>query len=525
MTDCLHPRFIQTSSGVRKVPCGKCESCLNKKGIRNACYIDLEHLSCGYAMFGTLTYANFFLPIVRVDYDEETATYFCNPYNRRIIEDTGGCSLCSFKSSEFNGYDDSVWDTISSRTKLPRCFVPVIYVRDYQLYQKRFKQYLIRNLNILPEHVEKIRYYYCGEYGTKHYRPHFHFLLFISSDIERFITPECLREAVCASWSYGRIDFQRSKGKTSSYVAEYLNGNSSLTSFHRLHEFRQRSRHSNHFSETYFPSEPSEIIEYVRGCSNVSYYTSGGKLKHVVSPSSIERTKFPKCLRYCLLLSQQRMSSYLSYEYALGEFTPKYLSPLAVARLILERGFDSPTFRILFDIYGYSIMNESTLYGVFYCSQRFLNACKSYSYTYDEYLLLIEKYYDCKEQILLNMQYTNQEIFVNEYVVKLNCPENIYFLSNFYDNFVFGDFPGDFDHGYKLDSLERRFLYNLSYGLNLVDEIRSSDIHFSKNPQYKESIRDSVQLYLDKVKHKEDVFNNNVDYIDDKFNLKYYLYG
>lgn len=525
MSQCLHPRYVQTPSGLRKVPCGKCSACLNKKGIRNACYIDVEHLSSGYAMFGTLTYCNYFLPIVRVDYDERTATYFCNPYNRRLIEDNYGGSLYSFKSSEFNGHDESVWSQISSRTKLPRKFVPVIYVRDFQLYQKRFKQYLIRNLNILPEHVEKIRYYYCGEYGTKHYRPHFHFILFVPEDIRYVLTPERLREAVCSSWNFGRIDFQRSKGKNSSYLAEYLNGNSTLTAFHRLHEFRQRSRHSNHFAEAYFPSKPSEIVRNVAEGASVSYYVCGGKLKHVLPPSSIEHSKFPKCLHYSMLLPQQRLSAYLSYEYALGELCPRWYPPLAAAREILNRGFNSPTFRILFGIYGYSIMNESTLYGLFYCSQRFLKVCKIYDYSIYDYLSLIERYYNCKELTLLFNQYEQQAAFVDEYVINRGVPENIYFLTNFYDNFIFSDSPEDNVHKYKVSSVEYRFLWNLAYGLNLCDDIDSSIIHYKNNPQYKEDAQSSEQLWLDKVKHKHEAQSSSVDFINDKFNSKYYYYG
>lgn len=526
MAQCLHPRYVKTSTGFHKVDCGHCASCLNKKGIRNACYIDLEHQSSSYQIFFTLTYADYFLPIVRVDYSPECEYYFANPYNKRLIEDNLGASLYSWRASEFNGHDDKVWDRISKKTKLPRKFVPVIYIRDAQLFVKRFKNELIRKHFIDKKYVEKIRYYYCGEYGVKHLRPHFHFLLFIPQDIQSVLSPQCLREAVCSSWSFGIVDFQRSKGKNSSYLAEYLNGNNSLTDFHRLKFFRQRSRHSNYFAESYFQATPEGVISAGHSYFAPQYYIHGGKLKSVFPPSSIERRLFPKCLQFRMLLPEQILPTYLSYQYALSEIAPRWLCPERLAKeLIGKFGLKSPTVRFLYNIFGFRALDERTLYGIFLCSQKFLKLCKQFDYQPFEYIDVIRKYYDNKDIALLRSQYEAQEIFVQNFVVRQNKPENIYFLSNFYDNFIFDEDKRDNSSRVYVSSLtERNFLFHLSYGLNMCDIISYDEIHYKRNPQYIEQCQSSLQLYKDKIKHKEDVSSDDIDCINEHFKQQYDLW-
>lgn len=517
MAQCLHPRFIKTFTGFRKVDCGHCASCLNKKGIRNACYIDLEHQSSSLQFFFTLTYADFFLPIVRVDYSLECECYFANPYNKRIIEDTAGSSLYSWRASEFNGHDDKIWEHISRKTKLPKRFVPIIYIRDAQLFMKRLKINLIRDFNISTDYVEQIRYYYCAEYGTKHYRPHFHFLLFIPQSIRSFISPECLREAVCSSWTFGIIDFQRSKGKNSSYLAEYLNCSSCLTHFHCLKFFRQRSRHSNYFAESYFPSIPEGILSNGPDFFSPAAYVHGGKLKQCLPPSSIERRLFPKCLRYSLLLHEQIMSVYLSFEDALAEFSPKWFGPEKLAVQLLKSRH-SLVLNRLYKIYGRQILDERTLYGVLLCSYKFLKLCKKFDYRPSEYIDIIRKFYDNKEIALLRSQYVAQDLFVKKFVRDTNTPENIYFLSNFYDNFIFDEEKRDnSSRKYVSSVIEREFLFNLNYCLNLCDSITYDEIHFRRNPMYIEESQKSLQLFQDKVKHKDDISSDDIDFVHVKF--------
>lgn len=80
---------------------------------------------------------------------------------------------------------------------------------------KFFKLLRIRQerLDDLPKNWEKIKYYACGEYGTRKYRPHYHIILF---NVYSFaLIQEC--------WKYGKIDLQTdAKEGSFAYTAGYI---------------------------------------------------------------------------------------------------------------------------------------------------------------------------------------------------------------------------------------------------------------------------------------------------------------
>lgn len=78
---------------------------------------------------------------------------------------------------------------------------------DLQNYFKR-----LRKLN-----HEKIKYYACGEYGTKGQRPHYHIILFNSTE-----------SSIVAAWclngnSIGHVDVGTVSGASISYTLKYIN--------------------------------------------------------------------------------------------------------------------------------------------------------------------------------------------------------------------------------------------------------------------------------------------------------------
>lgn len=179
----------------------------------------------------------------------------------------------------------------------------------------------------------------------------------------------------------------------------------------------------------------------------------------------------------------------------------------------------------LFSIYGHQILDERSLYGVFLCSYKFLNLCKKFDYRPFEYLDIIRKFYDNKEIALLRSQYEAQAQFVKTYVQDLNKPENIYFLSNYYDNFIFDEDKRDnSSRKYVSSIIERNFLFNLSYGLNMCDIITYDELHYKHNPEFIKDSQESLQLYFDKIKHKEDASSKDVDYINEQFKQQFDLW-
>lgn len=64
----------------------------------------------------------------------------------------------------------------------------------------------------------KYKYYYCGEYGEKVGRPHFHCILFAYTDIKK---PE-IKEKIKACWRLGNVYIDRVSGGSVRYTLDYL---------------------------------------------------------------------------------------------------------------------------------------------------------------------------------------------------------------------------------------------------------------------------------------------------------------
>lgn len=509
MIKCFRPvRLINNGSQIT-VPCGKCPSCLNSKGSYNTSMIDCEEKESFWSFFGTLTYDNDSLPVARVT--EQDGTLYFNPLNERILMDTGGASLFEVPLSDLSILDPC-FDLISRKQKRPRYDIPFIYVRDYQLFYKRFKITLERTYGIDSDTIQAIRYFYCSEYGTKRFRPHFHFILFVRES-ERFrITPECLRKAVLSSWTYGRVDFQRSKGKNSSYLGQYLNGNSRLPRIYQLHDLRQRCRHSNYFAESFFKEIPQAFAQgEFEKFFEPAYYLTNNRVHTFSAPKSYFSRLFPKIYRYSELLPYEFAVPYLSYQSALGEVCPKWYSVETLAQIIYEKGTRSYTYCSLLKVYRTVCISLETLRGIFQCSRRFLNLCERGAYSPYDYIDIIRRFYDFKARNSLRQFYQSQVDFISSYV---NTRSDLFFLTNWYEDFSMKD---DSHHlvSDECDSLQTRFLISL-FGDYLdspeLDEFDYGKYSYKNNPFYQKYCFDQQELFENRIKHKKDAVPRNECY-------------
>ena len=112
-------------------------------------------------------------------------------------------------------YDDAVLDSRGEVLRLDMTHI--------QKFFKRFRKEL-------DNYGNRIRYFYCGEYGTKTYRPHYHLLIFGISpqhpvfhwDIHRVVTKSgwSLR---LKTWKYGFVNLSaRVERGTFRYVCSYM---------------------------------------------------------------------------------------------------------------------------------------------------------------------------------------------------------------------------------------------------------------------------------------------------------------
>lgn len=110
------------------------------------------------------------------------------------------------------------------------CFITLTYDNSYlpeggTLVKKHFQDFMKRLRHHNPE--QKIRYYYCGEYGSQNTRPHFHALLFnydfndkthyTTRNDEKVFKSKHLQEL----WPFGISEIGAVTFESAAYVARY----------------------------------------------------------------------------------------------------------------------------------------------------------------------------------------------------------------------------------------------------------------------------------------------------------------
>jgi len=128
---CLFP-FTTNDGNI--VPCGHCHDCRQRKRSEWSVRIGHESQYSKTRYFLTLTYNDNNLPIISPD-------------------------------GEFSRLGDPNLDESCPVT-------PILYKRDTILFMKRLRKYQSTFSDM------HIRFYMCGEYGSKTLRPHYHYLLF-----------------------------------------------------------------------------------------------------------------------------------------------------------------------------------------------------------------------------------------------------------------------------------------------------------------------------------------------------------
>jgi len=138
---------ITVNNGCNEVNCGKCPVCMYRRAYGWAFRLEQQSMRCATALFTTLTYDTRAVPITK------------------------------------------------------RGFM-TLNKNDVQLYMKRLRK---RNPWL------KLKYFTCGEYGTKNGRPHYHQILFNAD-------PDTIHDA----WQYGNIHIGAVTGGSIAYVLKYM---------------------------------------------------------------------------------------------------------------------------------------------------------------------------------------------------------------------------------------------------------------------------------------------------------------
>lgn len=150
----MYPYYLK-EQGVF-VPCGKCPECLKRRASGWAFRLEQQQKISDNALFITLTYDTDNVPIIS------------------------------------SGYMNLVKS-------------------DLQKFFKRLRKYLTtKKIDV------SLKYYACGEYGTKSWRPHYHIIL--------FNFPHCqdYNEVITPIWGFGSIDVGTVTPQSIAYVLKYM---------------------------------------------------------------------------------------------------------------------------------------------------------------------------------------------------------------------------------------------------------------------------------------------------------------
>ncbi|QCS36692.1 replication initiator protein [Capybara microvirus Cap3_SP_632] len=164
-----------------EIPCGKCLSCRLNRANDWAVRCCLEMLYHDKSCFVTLTYDDDNLPP-------------CRTSSVNVVTGELGCSVSPVHS---------------------------LVKKDYQLFFKRLRKRLGENV--------RISYYGCGEYGSKNFRPHFHFIIFGFFPDDCFVYRKTYNgDTLFISpflndvWGKGYVVVGEANYQSAAYVARYI---------------------------------------------------------------------------------------------------------------------------------------------------------------------------------------------------------------------------------------------------------------------------------------------------------------
>ena len=336
---CQHRSFISNKyTGARiAVDCGQCDYCIHKRAKKASMRVKTAGSAFKYSYFVTLTYDNAHIPlmsckVLHSDYEDALGIsgdiHFGNEYHRYIpvseyqcddnsvlrhifFEQVQGTVPFDREIKEYAPVKDNWFlsmDAIRSfisktqavdKADYPASaqygrdnLIPFLNYVDVQNYIKRLRKHLFQKLGS----YETLHFYAVGEYGPVHFRPHYHLLLFTSSEK----VAEVLRHCHDKSWKLGRSDFQRSAGGACSYVASYVNSLCSAPLLYRsCRAFRPRSRASIGFFEkgcSFVEDEDpyAQIEKKIDSVVNGRVYNFNGVSVSSTPPLSYIRTLLPR---------------------------------------------------------------------------------------------------------------------------------------------------------------------------------------------------------------------------------------
>lgn len=282
-TQCLHPRSIVNPYTLEtmSVPCGHCKACLLRKSSRYTTMSRLESYAHKFTYFVTLTYSNEYVPKAHILPSE---------HGYDLVDYDTGEVLCN----DLQLSEDYIYKL---QCKLSSDYIPYLNKYDLQLFFKRLRKYYGKI---------KLRFHAVGEYGPKHFRPHYHILLWFEDETSKADLPKVISE----KWPFGRIDCQLAEGDCAKYVSGYANSFSFVPSVLRQSSLSPFCIHSQKLGFKTLSQSMPKIYELPTSEIMSRSICFDGNYKTVMPWRSFTAFFFPKCRGFVNKSTLQRLNSY-----------------------------------------------------------------------------------------------------------------------------------------------------------------------------------------------------------------------
>lgn len=356
LLSCRRPRVVDNRRGQSVlVSCGKCPECLMRKSGRNTLLALQESSENKYCFFITLTYDDINIPVAMLK-DKNESRYFIDMTRRKLhpkIENSPYRTSSTYKQVLFTlnkkNIDEKLFKRFykKSRSKSryfkrkPFPYISILSKEDLQKFIKRLR------FQISKVFDEDIRYFACGEYGPKTFRPHYHVLLYFNEP--KLLTK--LQELVSSCWQYGTIECEpvRQRNGVASYAAGYCNSASVLPSFYSNKSIAPFIIHSRYLGAQTNP----ELCKYVKvfdifPFERFTISTSSG-FRDVSFSSTLKYFLFPRCY---------------DYDNKVSRFSSKFYQTLR-AKTFRESTGEFYTTSVNNDFYSYSEFLLSDFYRIY----------------------------------------------------------------------------------------------------------------------------------------------------------------
>lgn len=162
------------------------------------------------------------------------------------------------------------------------------FFKRLRYYEKENKQISLDQYNYIcrggkPDNDYQIKYYACGEYGTKRKRPHYHIILFNVRD----------EQSIYKAWTAGSIHIDQVNNNTIDYTLKYILKNTGGHKFKAFDGIKEFSVMSKKLGDNY-------ITRFVE-----SYYRKNLDVNYLVAPKGY-KVPMPKYYRDKILNKQQK---------------------------------------------------------------------------------------------------------------------------------------------------------------------------------------------------------------------------